>query len=452
MIYSVICMRKDEIMEILQDWNFWKKELDTGRYRPDYIDKCRNFLKTNVIIAIIGVRRSGKSYIMRQLMNKISENTEKKNILMINFEDRRFAEFYSKILDEIYDAYLEFLKPDKNVFVFLDEIHNVPKWEKWVRTMHELGKAKIIISGSSSKLLSGELSSVLTGRHLDVHVIPLSFKEFLQFKNIEVKDKLDTISKRLEIKRALNEYMEFGGFPEVVLEQNKDTKLKIIESYLYLTVYKDILERHRIKDSMLIKWLIKSVASNYTKEISINKMYNTLKSQGRKISKDELYTYASLLNDSLFALYLPKFSWSARKREPVNKVFLCDTGFVKMIEIGRDAGKKMENAFYLEMLRRKSPVIEHFFWKNVQHEEVDLIVKEGAKITHLIQISKELDNPELKEREIRPLLKASKELKCDELAIITEDYEAEEDAEWRGIKGKIKYVPLWKWLLMAEQQ
>src|SRR3989338_7404020 len=137
MIYSVICMRKDEIMEILQDWNFWKKELDTGRYRPDYIDKCRNFLKTNVIIAIIGVRRSCKSYIMRQLMNKISENTEKKNILMINFEDRRFAEFYSKILDEIYDAYLEFLKPDKNVFVFLDEIHNVPKWEKWVRTMHE---------------------------------------------------------------------------------------------------------------------------------------------------------------------------------------------------------------------------------------------------------------------------------------------------------------------------
>ena len=234
------------------------------------------------------------------------------------------------------------------------------------------------------------------------------------------------------------------------VEQNKDTRLKIIESYLDLTVYKDIVERHGIKDSMLIKWLIKSVASSYTKEISIKKIYDTLKSQGRRISKDELYVYASLLNDSLFALYLPKFSWSVRKREPVNKVFLCDTGFVKMIEIGKDRGKKMENAFFLEMLRRKSPIIDYFFWKNVQHEEIDLVVKEGSKITNLIQISKGLDNPEIKEREIRSLLKAGKELKCDELLMITENIELVDDAQWREIKGKIRYIPLWKWLLKID--
>ena len=118
-----------------------------------------------------------------------------------------------------------------------------------------------------------------------------------------------------------------------------------------------------------------------------------------------------------------------------------------MIEISSDVGKKMENALYLEMLRRKSPVTEYYFWKNVQHEEVDFVVKEGAKIIRLIQISKELGNPEINEREIRSLLKASKELECDKLTIITEDYEAEENAEWRGIKGKIKFIPLWKWLL-----
>jgi len=170
-------MDKKELIEILQEWNFWKKELDTGKERELYLEKCLRFLNVNVVVSIIGIRRSGKSYIMRQTIKKlIKKGTESKNILMVNFEDRRFAEFYPKFLDEIYETYIEFLKPDKEQFIFLDEIHNVPKWEKWVRTMHELGKGKIIISGSSSSLLTGELASILTGRHLDVFIFPLSFR------------------------------------------------------------------------------------------------------------------------------------------------------------------------------------------------------------------------------------------------------------------------------------
>src|SRR3989338_7482387 len=418
-------MNQKEAEQYLID--FQKREF------PKLIDRTLKVSFGKKINAIIGPRRAGKTSYLHQIMREMIKTWRKKeDMIYLNFESTKLFDLNFKEIKEVVEIHKRLFPKTKNPVLFLDEPQNIQNWEKAVRELDDEGYT-IFISGSSSKLLSKEIATSLRGRSISYLLLPFSFREFLNLKEFPVS-RLTSSEEKTKILALMDEYLEFGGFPEVVLEQNKDTKLKIIESYLDLTVYKDIVERHGIKDSMLIKWLIKSVASSYTKEISINKIYDTLKSQGRKISKDELYTYASLLNDSLFALYLPKFSWSARKREPVNKVFLCDTGFVKMIEIGRDAGKKMENAFYLEMLRRKSPVIEHFFWKNVQHEEVDLIVKEGAKITHLIQISKELDNPELKEREIRPLLKASKELKCDELAIITEDYEAEEDAEWRGIK------------------
>lgn len=441
MVTIILAMNQKEVEQYLID--FQKREF------PKLINRTLKVSLGKKINAIIGPRRAGKTYYLHQVMQEIIKAGKKKeSIIYLNFESTKLFDLNFKEIKEVIELHKRLFPKTKNPALFLDEPQNIQNWEKAVRELDDEGYT-LSISGSSSKLLSKEIATSLRGRSISYLLLPFSFKEFLNLKEFPVS-KLTSSEEKTRILTLLNDYLEFGGFPEVVLEQNKDTKLKIIESYLDLTVYKDIVERHGIKDSMLIKWLIKSVASSYTKEISINKIYNTLKSQGRKISKDELYTYASLLNDSIFVLYLPKFSWSVRKREPVSKVFLCDTGFVKMIEVGKETGKKMENVFYLEMLRRKNPLIEYFFWKNVQHEEVDLIVKEGAKITHLIQISKELDNPETKEREIRSLLKASKELKCDKLTIVTEDYEAEENAEWRGIKGKIKYIPLWKWLLIVE--
>lgn len=423
-------MNQKEVEQYLID--FQKREL------PKLIERTLKVSPGKKINAMIGPRRAGKTYYLYQIM----KGMEKENTVYLNFESTRLFGLNFKEIKEAVEIHKRLFKK-KNPVLFLDEPQNIQNWEKAVRELYDEGHT-IFISGSSSKMLSKEIATSLRGRSISYLLLPFSFKEFLNLKGVNAS-KLISSEEKNKILAFLDEYLEFGGFPEVVLEQNKDTKLKIIESYLDLTIYKDIVERHRIKDSMLIKWLIKSVASDYTKEISINKIYNTLKSQGRKTSKDELYAYASLLNDSFFALYLPKFSWSLRKREPVNKAFLCDTGFTKMIETGKDVGKKMENAVYLEMLRRKNPITEYYFWKNVQQEEVDFVVKEGAKIKQLIQVS-EL-NTESKEREIRSLLKASKELKCNNLIIITENYESEENAEWREIKRKIKYIPLWKWLL-----
>ncbi len=172
-----------------------------------------------------------------------------------------------------------------------------------------------------------------------------------------------------------------------------------------------------------------------------------MKSQGRKLSKDELYSYASIIEDSFFVFYLPKFSYSVRKREPVNKIYLCDVGFTKIIETNEVVGKKMENVVFLELLRRKKPTSEFFYWKNTLQEEVDFVIKEGSQIKELVQVCKDIDVVETKQRETRALLKASKELKCKDLIIITENYESEENVEWFGLKGKVKFIPIWKWLL-----
>lgn len=331
--------------------------------------------------------------------------------------------------------------------IFLDEPQNVAMWERAVRELHDEGY-QIFISGSSSKLLSKEIATSLRGRSLSYLLLPFSFKEFLESKNIKTTDMISTAD-LTRVRMYLDEYLVFGGFPEVTLEKTEDGKIKILESYFDMTIFKDIVERHQIKDSNLIRWLIKTITSSYTKEVSINKIYLSLKSQGRKISKDDLYSYASLITDSFFAFYLPKYSESIRKREPVNKVYLCDNGFPKIIESSKDTGKKMENTVFLELTRRQKPGEELFFWKNVQKEEVDFVLRKGSMIQQLIQVTE--DYQEIRDREVRSLIKASQELKCQNLLIITKNKESEEELEWFGTKRSIKCVPLWKWLLQNEK-
>jgi predicted AAA+ superfamily ATPase len=164
-------MKKEEILEILEEWNFWKKEIETGIIRSNYLKKMKNFLQSNMIIALIGVRRAGKSFIMKQLAkNLISNGISARDILIVNFEDRRFTDLSLEFLDRIFETYLEFVKPKSKPYIFLDEIHKVEKWERWVRTFQELQKGKILISGSTANLLKSELANLLTGRHLDLIV------------------------------------------------------------------------------------------------------------------------------------------------------------------------------------------------------------------------------------------------------------------------------------------
>lgn len=435
-------MEKTDILEILLDWNFWKKELDTGKERNLYLEKCLRFLETNVVVAIIGARRSGKSYIMRQAIKKLIEKgIKKENILMVNFEDKRFMHFYPELLDEVYETYLKVLNPDKTPFIFLDEIHNVPAWERWVRTMHELRKAKIIISGSSSKLLSGELATVLTGRHLDVLVFPLSFKEFLYFKDLEVNNELDLAANRIEVSRFFDEYIEFGGFPEVILSI-KSNKKELLLNYFNDILTKDIEIRYKLKKGEKLRMLARFYLTNISGTITFNSIRKFLDTTINTIEK-----FSSYLEEANLIFFIKRFSFKVKEQEKSpRKVYSIDAGLSNAVgfKFSSDTGKIAENAVAIE-LRKKQAIdanTEIYYWRNSQ-SEVDFVVKEGADVKELIQVCWNIDNYKTKEREIKALIKAGRELKCDNMLVLTGSKEGEEIIKDK----KIKYVPVQKWLL-----
>jgi len=434
-------LEKNTILEILFDWNFWKKDLSVGIERKNYLSQADSFLKSNVILPIIGVRRAGKSYLMRQIAKKlISKDIKKEEILIINFEDKRFADLSIKLLDRIYETYLEILKPTRKIFVFLDEIHKVPQWEKWVRTFHELNKGKVIISGSSADLMKGELATLLTGRHLDLIVFPLSFSEFLYFKNLEIKNELDLVEKKIEIKRYFKEYLEFGGFPEVVLGQEKK---QLLVTYFDDILTKDIEGRYNIREKERLRSLSRFYLTNIGNLITFNSLKKFL-----EITTDTIEKFSFYLEQANLIFFIKRFSFKVRDQEKSpRKVYAIDPGLSNAIgfRFSERKGFALENIVALELKRKqnRNPLLEIYYWKDERGKEVDFLLKENLKIEKLIQVSAADLKEEIAEREIKSLIKASEELKCDHLEIITYDYEKEEK-----IKGKkIKFVPLWQWLL-----
>jgi len=434
-------MDKNEILKILEDWNFWKKTLDTGIPRVFYLEKLERMLSAEQIVAITGARRSGKSFIMRQLARKlIKEKIDTNRILIINFEDPRFIGLDTKLLQQIYETYLEFLNPKDKPYIFLDEIQEVKGWEKWVRTMHELKKASIILSGSNAKLLSRELATLLTGRHLSITVFPLSFKEFLDFNNLRIKKELDLASERIEIKSLLRNYLEFGSFPDVVLQREKK---EILLAYFGDVSDKDLIRRYRIRKSEKLKNLIKFYLSNVSSLITFSSIEKSL-----KISADTIEKFSNYFETAYLAFFLKRFSFKVKEQEKSpRKVYAIDSGLANIIgfRFSQNLGKLAENIVFLELKRKRtsSPYLEFYYWKDERHREVDFVIKEKLKVKQLIQICWDIGDEKTRKREIESLTRAMREFKLKEGLVITEDYEDEERIE----NKKIKFIPLWKWLL-----
>ena len=438
-------MDKNEIIKIFGDWNFWDKDLNTGINRPYYLDKIKNFHESSHIIVITGARRSGKSFIMRQTAKALIKGSiRKNNILIVNFEDPRFVELNTKTLQQVYDVYLEFLNPQEKSYLFLDEIQEVKDWEKWVRTIHELDKAKIIISSSNAKLLSRELSTLLTGRHLDLVIFPLSFKEFLKFKNVDLSKRFEIVNKEIEIKRLLREYIEFGSFPEVVLGGEKR---QILLNYFEDLLNKDIVRRFKIRKSKELISLAKFYLGNISSLITFSSLERTL-----NITADTVEKFSRYLEDTFILFFLKRFSYKFKEPEKSpRKVYAIDVGLANTIgfRFSQNMGRLAENLVFLELKRKEmlGSNLEIYYWKDVNHREVDFLLKENLKVRQLIQVCWEVNRPETKNREIRALLKAMKEFNLEEGLIITDDYKAEEN-----IKGKkINYIPLWEWYLKEDK-
>jgi len=436
-------MNKTEILQILQDWNFWTKDLETGFPRGEYLSRVNQLLGTNQVLTVTGPRRAGKSFMMRQVAKElIRSNTPKANILIVNFEDPRFTDMNVKLLQEIYESYLEFLGPRGQVFLFLDEVQEVKGWEKWVRYLHELKKAKIFVSGSNANLLSRELGTLLTGRHLDLTVFPLSFKEFLEFNQIQWADRLGFLEKRIEIGRLFRNYLESGTFPEVVLsEQKKEILLNYFEDLLS----KDLFRRFKIRKQERLKALVKFYLSNISSLTTFNSMEKFL-----EISRDTIEKFSNYLEQVYLIFFLKRFSFKVREQEKnPRKVYAIDTGLSNAIgfRFSENIGKLAENLVFLELKRRQAshPELELFYWKDIHHREVDFVIKEGSGIQELIQVCWNTQEAKTKDREIKSLVKAMNELDQNEALVLTENYEGEEKFK----RKKIKFTPLQKWLLAA---
>jgi len=392
------------------------------------------------VISLIGVRRSGKTYLLYSLIQQLRKKTDPTSIVFINLEDDRLFPLQLKDMNELVESYYELFPHQRNstVYFFFDEIQNVPEWEKFIRRLHDTERCRIFITGSSAKFLSKEIATSMRGRTISFEVFPLSFKEYLQFRDIPVQVHSSRTVAR--IRNALSEYIAKGGFPETV-GLNDDLSQKILHEYLGLIIYHDVIERHNVTNTFLLKFLIKYCFANISTLLSFNKLYNDFRSQGLQLSKNTLYEYVSYLEDAYAVFSIPVYASSVREgmRNP-KKIYSIDHAFKRIVDIpfSPDIGRIYENIVFLE-LRRK--VRELFYVKGKQ--EVDFMVMEEGK-PHLINVCYDIEHPGTKEREINGLIEAMKRLKSPEAFLIT----AEKEETVKVGNKKVQIVPLWKWLLV----
>ncbi|MBA2851581.1 hypothetical protein HNP86_001734 [Methanococcus maripaludis] len=390
--------------------------------------------ETNKALAVVGIRRSGKTSILMKLFK------ETENAVFFPLDDDRVFPVTLDTLQEIVKVSKE-MYPDKKITFFFDEIQEIENFELVVKRLVEKEDYKVYLTGSSSKLLSKEIATQLRGRSLSVEVFPLSFKEYLDFKKITLKDVL-TEQEHANILNNLENYLNYGGFPEIVLEE--ENREDILKNYLDMVVYKDIIERYNVKNTDSLRLFLKFLINSNTKKVSINKLANHFKSMGVSVSKNTLYEYLSHLNDSYVIFPLKKYAYSLKESSlSLMKSYVIDNGFIKMYDFknSSDIGKYLENAVFIELRRRGLFENQELFYYEDDIGEVDFLVKQNEHVSKLINVCYSL-NFENYDREIKKLVKIGKKIKCTELYLVTFDLEKEITED--GIL--VKAIPFWKFI------
>ena len=395
----------------------------------------------NRSISLIGPRRSGKTYKMYLIIQKLIKNgIDLNQLLYINFESIELVgvklDDMENFLSVYYSIYPENFQ--RELWIFLDEIQSLSGWEIFVRSLIDKG-FHVYLSGSSSKLLSKEIATQMRGRNLTYEIFPLNFREYLSFHSVQLESFYSTKKEAL-IKNYIEKYLNWGGYPEISLYE--EAKEKILNEILNVTIQKDVIERFHIRNEKILRLLVKALVNS--KQFSVRKFYNFIKSTGISVSKNTLYSYLKHLTDTMTIYLLHKYSNSYKEEErSIPKIYFIDNGILKISGI-EDKGRLLENCVFVELLRRfKKKQIRYFL---VGGKEVDFVILQGKKIQQLIQVSYNIDNFQTKEREFKALSQASKVLENDNLLLITWDNEGEEVFEGK----KIFIVPLWKWLLKIE--
>lgn len=423
------------MLYILNQWNRWGAAKLPGGYARDITSRIFPFIDTPEIVALSGLRRAGKTTVLHQLMDYLEQqHIPVEAMLHMNFEEPGLGPSLSiELLDTLYKTYREHIYPTGKAYLFFDEIQNVAGWERWVRARNESEDIKIFITGSSANLMSRELGTLLTGRYVNFHVLPLSFGEYLRFKQIAWPKTIAPVDPPAEIQHALNQFLQWGGLPEVVLSQDDFRRKMLLTQYFDDILFKDVAMRHQIRDVTVLRNIAVHLLTQTASLISINRISKLF-----GISLDMANHYCHFLQEAFLVDFSTFYSLKVaeRNRHP-QKVYACDLGLRQMVSLTHspDNGRLIESAVYQQLQRTLRGDI--FYWKGKQ--EIDFVIRKGNTIYSLIQVVYDpLDDIKTTNREYNALQEAREQFP---------------EAEQQLIAGRMPKdppsfaIPLWRFLL-----
>lgn len=427
------------IKEIILD--FQEMKLETGTPR-----RLKAIPLKGKATVCIGVRRSGKSTFMFQIMQELLESgVSRQNILYVNFFDDRLHGLQHEALKIITEAYYSLYPEKKNserVYCFFDEIQAVPDWEPFVNRLMRTEYCEIYITGSSAQMLSKEIATQMRGRALSWEMFPFSFREVLDSKGIESDLTSLSTKKRLLIQKAFEEYWETGGFPEV-LETDRFLRIKIHQEYLTTLLFRDLIERHDISHPRAVTDLAHRLVNNIASLYSVNKLTGYLKSLRHKAPKSKVSDYLEWFEDAYFLFTVRIFDASlARANSNPKKIYCIDHSMVTSVGSGIlvNSGHLLENLVFIALRRINQDI---YYYKTRNGLEVDFIVQQQGQPRMLIQVCESMVEPQTRKREVAALAEAMGELGLTTGTIVTRN-----DGEQISVEpGKIEVIPAWRFLL-----
>ncbi len=377
-----------------------------------------------LIKVAIGMRRSGKSTFLYQTINKLLDSgVDYQQILFINFEDDRLLPMSAKemgqLLDSFYTLYPE--NHDRICYLFLDELQNIEDWHLVVRRFFDSKKVQIYLSGSSAKMLSKEINTSLRGRSIATEIYPFSFSEYLTSKKVSLSSGPFGQKTYDVMQKHLLEYFGVGGFPAVQDMQENEWR-ETLQSYIDTVILRDIIERHKVSNVVVLKYLTTTLLKNAAAPFTVNKFYNDIKSMGMKCSKDLIYQYMIYLNDVFLVHALPVYSESIRASQySPKKIYANDLGLINALTIGSNDqyGKLFENLVFLDLKRQKKDV---FYYNTKDGFEIDFIAQTNKGEKEAIQVVWDMSDTKTHDREKRALVYAEKELGIKGRIITPKEY------------------------------
>ncbi len=421
---------KNDLIAVI---DFWHRTLAEKNLFPRQLVDVISY-KSQETIDLVGPRRAGKSTVMKLLIQQLSSDD---HFLYMNFEDPYFLEHNSpQIIEELVTTYQAYFHANVS-FLFFDEIHNITSWEKAVRKLRDSGRYHIVVSGSSAQLLSGELATLLTGRHLSHTVFPLSLREYLTFYGVTIEEEKDLILRGKTIQKHFNEYMQYGGFPAVV----RFKEYTLLKQYYTDIVERDIINRYDLREKEILKKMGVFLLSSSAKTMSlaaIQKLYT--------ISFELASTYLSYFKDAFLLYELPQFSYSLKtQQKALKKIYAVDTGLANVVSFrfSQDYGRILETAVFLCLLRQKKEI---YYYKTTSNKEVDFFVKNADESSSFIQVCWDISDMKTQKREIHALVEALTEQKLTRGFILTN-----ETTDTQVIDGKTILIrPAWQWITESE--